>query len=98
MSSISRDDVAHVARLCRLELTDEELDLYAPQLAAILDHAATVAGLDLAGVAPMSHPLPVRNVFRTDVVGECLHQGEALAGAPASMDGRFLVPRILEEQ
>ncbi|MGH9067583.1 MAG: Asp-tRNA(Asn)/Glu-tRNA(Gln) amidotransferase subunit GatC [Acidimicrobiales bacterium] len=94
---ISSADVAHVARLARLDLTDEELDRFAPQLAAVLDHAADVAALDTAGVAPAAHPLPVRNVFREDVVRPGLDRDEVLAQAPAAEAGRFRVPRILAE-
>ncbi len=97
MSRISADEVVHVARLARLNLTDDELALYAGQLGDILDHASTIASLELGGVPPTSHPLPLVNVFRPDVMGECLSRHEALSGAPADEDGRFLVPRILEE-
>jgi aspartyl-tRNA(Asn)/glutamyl-tRNA(Gln) amidotransferase subunit C len=94
---ISRDDVAHVARLARLTLTDDELERYTEQLGAVLDHAADVASLDTAGVRPTAHPLPVRNVFRDDAVEPCLDRDEVLAAAPAVEDGRFRVPRILGE-
>ncbi len=94
---ISRDDVAHVARLARLDLTEEELDLFSEQLAAVLDHAADVEALDTDGVPPTAHPLPVGNVFRDDVVGECLDREEVLAEAPEAEDHRFRVPRILGE-
>src|SRR6188508_2088071 len=68
MASISREEVAHVAKLARLELTDEQLDTFTPQLAAILEHAADVEALDLADVPPTSHPYPLSNVTRPDVV------------------------------
>ena len=97
MAAISRNDVAHVARLARLELTEEELDRFTGQLAAVLDHAADVAALDLAGVPPTAHPLPVANVVRDDVPGPSLDRDEVLAQAPAAEDGRFRVPRILGE-
>ena len=92
---ISADDVAHVARLARLDLTAEELERYTGQLAAVLDHAADVEALDLADVPPTSHPLPLRNVLRDDEVRPCLDRDEVLAAAPAAESGRFRVPPIL---
>jgi aspartyl-tRNA(Asn)/glutamyl-tRNA(Gln) amidotransferase subunit C len=92
---LTREDVAYVARLARLALTEEELDTYAPQLAAVLEHAAQVAALDTAGVPPTAHPLPLRNVLRPDVPCVSLPRDEVLAAAPAAEDGRFRVPRVL---
>lgn len=97
MPTISRDDVAHVARLARLELTDDELDTFTGQLAAVLDHARDVEALDLADVPPTDHPLPLGNVLRADVVGPTLAPEDALAAAPQAEDGRFRVPTILGE-
>jgi aspartyl-tRNA(Asn)/glutamyl-tRNA(Gln) amidotransferase subunit C len=94
---LTRDDVAHVAHLARLEITDEELDVYTEQLAAVLDHAADVAALDTSGVPPTAHPLPIVNVLREDVVEPSLDRDEVLSQAPAVEDGRFKVPRILGE-
>ena len=79
---LTRDEVAHVAHLARLELTDEELDTYTEQLGAVLDHAADVAALDLADVPPTAHPLPLENVLRDDVSTACLDRDEVLAQAP----------------
>jgi aspartyl-tRNA(Asn)/glutamyl-tRNA(Gln) amidotransferase subunit C len=95
---ITRDDVAHVARLALLELTDEELERFTGQLDAILDHATDVAALDLSGVAPLFHPLALQNVFRDDEPGEQLDRDEVLGQAPAAEDGRFRVPAILGEE
>jgi aspartyl-tRNA(Asn)/glutamyl-tRNA(Gln) amidotransferase subunit C len=95
---LTRDDVAHVARLARLSLTDAELDTYTTQLGAVLDHAEDVASLDLADVEPTAHPLPLVNVLRADEVGPCLDRDEVLAQAPAVEDGRFRVPAILGEE
>jgi aspartyl-tRNA(Asn)/glutamyl-tRNA(Gln) amidotransferase subunit C len=95
---ISRTDVLHVARLARLELTDEELDRYVDQLGAVLDHAADVAALDTSGVPPTAHPLPMENVLRDDVVGPSLDRGEVLREAPDSDGTKFRVPRILGEE
>jgi aspartyl-tRNA(Asn)/glutamyl-tRNA(Gln) amidotransferase subunit C len=98
LERLTRDDVAHVARLARLALTDAELDTYTEQLAAVLDHADDVAALDLDDVAPTAHPLPLVNVVRDDVVGPCADRDEVLAQAPAVEDGRFRVPAILGEE
>jgi aspartyl-tRNA(Asn)/glutamyl-tRNA(Gln) amidotransferase subunit C len=94
---ITPADVAHVARLARLEVTDEELDRFTGQLAAVLDHAADIEALDLAGVEPTAHPLPLVNVLREDVARPCLPRAEVLASAPAVEADRFRVPRILGE-
>ena len=97
MALISREDVAHVARLARLNVTEEELDRFAEQLGAVLEHAADLAALDTAGVPPTAHPYPLANVLRDDVVAPSLDRDEVLAMAPAAEDGRFRVPRILGE-
>ena len=97
MSQISRDEVAHLARLARLALTDDELESYAGQLDAILGHVSQIQAVDVTGVEPTGNPLKDVNVFRADVVERCLTQEEALAQAPKAVDGRFAVPRILGE-
>jgi len=97
-AAITRDDVSHVARLARLTLTDDELDLFTGQLAAVLDHARDVEALDVADVPPMSHPFPLVNVLRDDVVGPTVDRDEVLAQAPAVEDSRFRVPPILGEE
>jgi aspartyl-tRNA(Asn)/glutamyl-tRNA(Gln) amidotransferase subunit C len=86
-----------VAHLARINLTDEELDLYAAQLSTVIGHAAQVAALDTAGVEPTAHPLPLRNVTRADEPVPCLDRSEVLAQAPAVEDRRFRVPPILGE-
>jgi len=98
VSGISRADVAHLADLARISLSDDELDHLASELPAILEHVRVVQ--DAAGddVAPMSHPLPISNVFRADEVRESLSADEALAAAPESEQQRFLVPRILGDE
>lgn len=90
--------MSKVALLARLELTDAELDTYTDQLAAIIDHAADVAALDLADVPPTAHPLPIENVLRPDVVAPSLDRDEVLSQAPSVEDRRFRVPAILGEQ
>ena len=94
---ISRDDVAHVARLARLTLTDDELETFTGQLASILGHAADVEALQLDDVPPTSHPYPLQNVVRPDEVRRCLDRDEVLAQAPAAEDGMFRVPPVLGE-
>lgn len=94
---ISPADVAHVARLARLDLTADELERFTEQLGAVLEHAADVAALDTEGVAPTAHPLPVRNVLRDDQPRPSLDRDEVLSMAPAAEGGRFRVPRILGE-
>lgn len=94
---LRREDVAHVARLARIDLGEEELDRFAGQLAAVLDHFAEISSLDTAGVEPTAHPLPICNVLRPDVVVPSLDRDEVLAQAPAVEDHRFRVPRIIGE-
>lgn len=96
-SAITRDDVAKVASLARLTLSDEELDTFTGQLQSILDHAREVEALDLEGVPPTSHPYPLSSVMRDDVVKECVDRDEVLAEAPAAEDGMFRVPPVLGE-
>ena len=98
MASISRDDVAHIANLARLELTDDELELFTAQLGAVLEHAADVEALDVGDVEPTMHPYPLRNVLRDDVVRPGVDRDEVLAQAPAAEDDRFRVPAILGEE
>jgi aspartyl-tRNA(Asn)/glutamyl-tRNA(Gln) amidotransferase subunit C len=95
---LTRDDVSKVALLARLELTDAELDTYTDQLAAIIDHAADVAALDLADVEPTAHPLPIENVLRPDVISPSVDRDEVLSQAPSVEDRRFRVPAILGEE
>lgn len=97
MSQISRDEVAHLARLARLALTEDELDSYAGQLGAILGHVSQIQSVDVAGVKPTGNPLTDVNVFRPDAVEPSLTEQEALDQAPKAAEGRFAVPRILGE-
>ena len=96
-SRITTEDVAHVAQLARLKLTDEELEQFTGQLAAVLDHARDVESLDTAGVPPTAHPLPLENVLREDEVRPSLDRAEVLSAAPSVEEDRFRVPRILGE-
>jgi len=95
--NISRDEVAHLARLARLAVTEDELTTFAGQLDVILQSVAIVGEVAADDIPPTSHAVPLVNVFRTDVVRPGLTQAQALAAAPAAEDGRFRVPRILGE-
>lgn len=96
-TGITRDDVAHLANLARIDLSDDELDLLGAQLPVIVDSVAKVQEAATAEVEPMSHPLPISNVFRNDENRATLAPEQALAGAPESEQQRFAVPRILGE-
>jgi aspartyl-tRNA(Asn)/glutamyl-tRNA(Gln) amidotransferase subunit C len=95
---IGRDDVAHLARLARLAVTEDELDLFAGQLDVILSAVARVGEVAAADVPPMTHAVPLTNVLRPDVVTPCLPREAVLAGAPSVEDDKFRVPRILSEE
>lgn len=98
MPEITREEVAHLANLSRIDLSDAELDHIAPQLSVILESVASLSEVASADVPPTSHPLPLTNVFREDVVTPGLSAEEALAAAPASEQQRFMVPRILGDE
>ena len=98
MAAISRDEVAHLARLSRLAVTDDELDMFAGQLDVILQAVARVSEVAAADIPPTSHSVPLTNVFRDDVVVPCLSPDDALGGAPEVEQQRFKVPRILGEE
>ncbi|MEV8378113.1 Asp-tRNA(Asn)/Glu-tRNA(Gln) amidotransferase subunit GatC [Kribbella sp. NPDC056861] len=98
MPSITRDEVAHLARLARIELTEDELDHLAPQLEQIIGLVAQVSEVAAEDIPPTSHALPITNVMRPDVVVACLTPEQALSGAPAAEEQRFRVPRILSEE
>ncbi|MBA2739209.1 MAG: Asp-tRNA(Asn)/Glu-tRNA(Gln) amidotransferase subunit GatC [Nocardioidaceae bacterium] len=91
-------DVAHLAGLARIDLTPAELDHLAPQLSVIVESVARVSEVADDEVPPTSHPLPVTNVFRDDVVRPGLSAEEALAAAPSVEQDRFSVPQILGEE
>lgn len=98
MAAISREEVAHLARLSRLAVTDAELDRFAGQLDVILQAVARVGEVAAADIPPTSHSVPLTNVLREDVVRPGLDRCAALAGAPDAYEGRFRVPRILDEE
>jgi aspartyl-tRNA(Asn)/glutamyl-tRNA(Gln) amidotransferase subunit C len=97
-ASITRDEVAHLAHLARIDLTDAELDHLAPQLSVILDSVAAVTAVAVDDIPPTSHALPLRNVFRPDEVRPSLPPDAALAAAPSVEQQRFSVPRILDDE
>ncbi len=97
-AGITREEVAHLAHLARLAVTDEELDTFAGQLDVILHAVARIREVVAEEVPPTSHAVPLTNVMRDDVPTPGLPAEEALAGAPDAVDGRFRVPRILDEE
>jgi aspartyl-tRNA(Asn)/glutamyl-tRNA(Gln) amidotransferase subunit C len=92
---ITSEAVAKVAKLARLSLSDDELQQATHQLSDMLDHFADIDALDLENVEPMTHPMPIANVMREDIVLEVLDREEVLDAAPVAEDGRFRVPPIL---
>jgi aspartyl-tRNA(Asn)/glutamyl-tRNA(Gln) amidotransferase subunit C len=97
MAAISREEVAHLARLSRLAVTEQELDMFSGQLDVILQSVARVGEVAAADIPPTSHSVPLVNVLREDIETPCLTPEEALSGAPDAYEDRFRVPRILEE-
>jgi aspartyl-tRNA(Asn)/glutamyl-tRNA(Gln) amidotransferase subunit C len=99
MSTLDRSEVARLAALARIDMSDADLDRLAGQISAIVDAVATVQGAVAAADVPAtSHPIPMSNVARPDVIVPSLTQEEALSGAPAAESGRFRVPQILGEE
>ncbi len=95
--ALTRAEVAHLARLSRLALTDDELDRMAGELAVIVDSVKSVSEAAGDDVPATSHPIPLTNVFREDVVGHTFTAEQSLSGAPDAYEGRFKVPAILDE-
>jgi aspartyl-tRNA(Asn)/glutamyl-tRNA(Gln) amidotransferase subunit C len=95
---ITRDEVAHLARLARLAVTDAELDVFAGQLDVILGAVARVGEVAADDIPPTSHAVPLENVFRPDELRPSLTQEQVLACAPAAEQGRFRVPQILTDE
>ncbi|KAD3515302.1 MULTISPECIES: Asp-tRNA(Asn)/Glu-tRNA(Gln) amidotransferase subunit GatC [Arthrobacter] len=98
MSEINREAVAHLARLAHIEMTNDELDKMAGELDVIVDSIKSVSEVAGEDIPATSHPIPLTNVFREDVVGQTLTNEEALSGAPDNAAGRFKVPAILDEE
>ena len=95
MSRITIEELKHVARLARLNFTDEKLVTFADQLNDILGYVAKLEELDTEGVEPTTHALHVTNVFRQDIAKPSLPVEDAVANAPAEEEGAFVVPRII---
>jgi aspartyl-tRNA(Asn)/glutamyl-tRNA(Gln) amidotransferase subunit C len=93
--ALSEKDVQYVAKLARLEVTDEEVGKYTQQLANILGYVEQLSQLDTAEVEPLTHPLDLKNVFRPDLVRPSLTQAEVLSNAPDPQSGHFRVPKIM---
>lgn len=98
MSEITPDLVRHLASLARIDVTDQEVQLFAGQLGLIVDSMAAIKDAVSGDVPATSHPIPMANVFRDDVVEPSLSQEQALSAAPDSADGRFRVHAILDEE
>jgi len=98
MSAISREEVAHLARLSRIAMTDDELDHLSSELGLILESVSKVQAVAAEDIAPTSHAIEMQNVMRPDVVVPSLTTEETLSGAPAREDDRFKVPQILGEE
>lgn len=96
--AITRSDVANLAKLARIEMTESELDHLSTEMAVILNAVARVSEITQGDIAPTSHPLPLVNVFREDRIEPSLTAEEAVSGAPAQEEGRFKVPQILGEE
>lgn len=98
MPEISREEVAHLAKLARLALSDEELDQFAEQIDGIVGNVSAVQQVAAEGVEPMSHPHSIKTTMREDVVEQILTPEQALAMAPNVEEQRFVVPQILGEE
>ena len=97
MSAITFEQVKHLAELARIEMTNDELTAMATELDIIVSSVENLSEIVTSDTPATSHPIPLTNVFREDVVGETLTQEEALSGAPDAQDGKFRVPAILDE-
>jgi aspartyl-tRNA(Asn)/glutamyl-tRNA(Gln) amidotransferase subunit C len=97
MATIDRDQVIHLGRLARLELSEDEVVHYTEQLDQILGAIAAISEVAAEDIPPTSHPIPMTNVFREDIPVPGLDRADVSALAPAWEDNRFLVPRILDD-
>jgi aspartyl-tRNA(Asn)/glutamyl-tRNA(Gln) amidotransferase subunit C len=98
LANISKADVEYVAELAKLTLDDDAKERLVREMGEILSYMDQLSELDTTGIEPMMHVLDIINVFREDMVGQSLTNEQALANAPASHEGYFLVPRILEQE
>jgi aspartyl-tRNA(Asn)/glutamyl-tRNA(Gln) amidotransferase subunit C len=93
---ITKEDVMHVAELARIDLSDDDIDVFAEQIGDILDYVDQLKGVPTEGVAPTSHAISLTNAFRDDEVCEPADPGRALENAPESQEGYFIVPKIID--
>lgn len=98
MSNISNEELAHIAAMAHIVLTDEEVTRFARDLGALESRLEKLAAMDTEGVPETVNPIPLVNVWRDDVVGDVLDREEVLAQAPATEDGMFQVPQMLGEE
>lgn len=96
MSSPDKIDVRYVAHLARMHLADEEVARLQPQLEQIVGYVRQLNELNVEGIEPTAHAVPVQNVFRADAVRPCLDHDTAMKNAPLARDGQFIVPKIIE--
>ncbi len=95
--SLTREEVKKVALLSRLELSADEIDARTKPLNDLLQQFVILQSIDVTGIEPTSHSIPIVNVFRMDLMQASLTRDEVLANAPESRDGCFVVPKILSE-
>jgi aspartyl-tRNA(Asn)/glutamyl-tRNA(Gln) amidotransferase subunit C len=94
--SFTRDQIDYVAKLARLNLTEQEKDLFTGQMDAILNYVTTMNELDTEGIVPTSHAVPVENAFRPDIITDSIGTEKALANAPDREGTYFRVPPVIE--
>lgn len=94
--SVSKEDVLHIAKLSKLNLTDEELEMYTNDLSSIVDFANQLSNIDVEGVKPTAHILKIQNVFRKDVMQPSYDREEILKNAPSKDAGCVSVPKVVE--
>lgn len=93
---ISKEEVLHVAKLARLNLSEEETEKLRSDMESIIEFANTLNELDTEGVLPTAHARPMSNAFREDVIKESYQRDEMLKNAPEAEDGGFAVPKVVE--
>ena len=90
-------DVGYVAHLARIDLTEEETELFQSQLDQVLHYVEQLDELDVTGVEPTAHAIPVFNVLRKDELGKSLNHADVIANAPAASNGEVRVPKIIDQ-
>ena len=96
MTKLNREEVLHIAKLCRMSLSSEEIERFSSQISSILENFEVLKEVNTSNVLPTAHPVPLRNVFREDEIAPCLPQAEVLANAPKQEEGYFRVKAVLE--